>query len=452
MSKYAEGSYRELLLIAYPLILSTASATIMQFINRLFLAHYSPETLAACVPGGMLSFTFLCFFIGIANYTNAFVSQYFGKGRPARISVAVWQGVWLSLIAWVILLLLLPLGIFIISHSGHETAVQILEKEYFLILTVPGIITILNAVLAAFFTGRGKTKVTMAVNMGGNLICTILCYFLIFGWKFIPAMGIRGAGYASVIGQLFMTLAFVKLMMTKENKKKYRTNKLAGFNKDLFMRMVKYGTPNGVGFFLEMASFMAFVFIIGGLDTASLAASNILASINTISFMPVIGLGMSALTLAGKYIGMKRPDMVANIAYKGISLAMGYAVILGFFFFFFPQVFVNIFGSGDSEVYARILELARHLMKVLAFFILFDGAGMVLSDVLRGVGDTKFQMCVASILAVFIFLPGVWYCINVGGDVIAAWGWGAFYVFFLFMVYLTRFQAGDWRKIDILKN
>ena len=120
----AEGGTGELLKIAYPLILTTASNTVMQFINRVFLAHYSPDALAACVPGGILSFAFLCFFMGTATYTNAFVSQYYGKGRTASVSIAVWQGVWFSLASGLLLLALTPAGIFIIDHSGHEAAVR----------------------------------------------------------------------------------------------------------------------------------------------------------------------------------------------------------------------------------------------------------------------------------------------------------------------------------------
>jgi len=77
-----EGGAGELLKVAYPLILSTASSTVMQFINRVFLAHYSPDALAACVPGGILSFAFLCFFLGTASYTNAFATV---AGRATTI-------------------------------------------------------------------------------------------------------------------------------------------------------------------------------------------------------------------------------------------------------------------------------------------------------------------------------------------------------------------------------
>ena len=66
----AEGGYREFLILAFPLILSTASWSVQHFINRIFLAWYSTEALAAALPAGMTSFIFLSFFLGIAQYTQ----------------------------------------------------------------------------------------------------------------------------------------------------------------------------------------------------------------------------------------------------------------------------------------------------------------------------------------------------------------------------------------------
>lgn len=448
-----EGGIDELLKVAYPMILSTASTTVMQFINRVFLAHYSPDALAACVPAGLLSFVFVCFFFGIVTYTNAFVSQYFGRGKTASVSVAVWQGVWLAAASGLLLLALTPAGFFIINHSGHAAAVIELEKQYFLILNSGAVVYLVGAALSAFFTGRGLTKVPMAVNMAGNALCMLLSWLLIFGAGPVSAMGIKGAAYGMVAGQTLMTLLYLRLIFSPYNRRRYRTARLVGIHRGLFLRLIKFGAPNGVGFFLDIASFGAFIFIIGGLDKISLAASNIIASINMIAFMPVIGLGIANLTLVGKYIGMKKPDVAVRVSFNAAKLAALYAFGLGVLFAAVPGVFVNIFGSGNSAQYAEILALSRPVMKVLAVFVFFDAIGMIFADALRGAGDTRFQMLGASAAAWLLFVPGVWYITHrAGGELIHAWAWGAFYVFLLSVFFTLRFRSGLWRKIDILKG
>jgi MATE family multidrug resistance protein len=448
-----EGGAGELLKVAYPMVLSTASSTVMQFINRVFLAHYSPDALAACVPAGLLSFVFACFFFGVVSYTNAFVSQYYGRGKAASVSVAVWQGVWVSLFSGLLLLALTPLGYWIIAHSGHAPGVIELEKQYFLILNSGGIIFLTSGALSAFFTGRGKTKVPMAVNMAGNLLCILLSWLLIFGAGPVPALGMKGAAYSMVAGQTLMLGLYLALIFSPYNRRRYRTARLIGVHKGLFLRLLKYGAPNGVGFFLDIASFGAFIFIIGAMDKVSLAASNIIASINMLAFMPVIGLGIAALTLVGKYIGMRKPDVAVRVTGNAARIAALYALGLGVLFALIPGVFVNIFGSGHSAEYAEILALSRPVMKVLAVFVFFDAIGMIYADALRGAGDTRFQMLGASAAAWILFVPGIWYITHrAGGELIHAWAWAALYMVLLAAFFGLRFRSGLWRRIDILKS
>ena len=69
------GGYRELLKIAWPLIISTGSFSLLNFCDRMFLGWYSPEAFRAAVPAGILCFTLLCGFLALAAYANTFVAS-----------------------------------------------------------------------------------------------------------------------------------------------------------------------------------------------------------------------------------------------------------------------------------------------------------------------------------------------------------------------------------------
>ncbi|NLO92562.1 MAG: MATE family efflux transporter [Elusimicrobia bacterium] len=453
MNKPAPGSPRELLNLAYPLILSTASATIMQFVNRVFLSRYSSDALAACVPAGILAFSFGCFFMGTASYTNAFVAQYHGRKLPSKVTLSLWQGVWLSLLAWILLLFLTPAGLWIINASGHAPSVKILEERYFLILNCGGGLSILNAALAAFFVGRSKTKVTMLVNIASNLLNVLLTWLLVFGVGPLPELGIEGAAYSFLAGQTAMALAYITLILTPKNRKKYRTLQLARLDRPLFLRLLKYGMPNGIGFMLDVASFTVFIFLVGNMDKISLAANNVIASINSLAFMPVIGLGMATLTLTGQYIGARKREVAETVAYTGMKIAVSYALTLSLIFVLFPHALVDMFGQPNSPDYAAILEASRSLMKMLAVFILFDAVGIIFGDALRGAGDTRFQMTVALVCAWLIFVPGIYYLTHAGhASLQVIWWWAAFYVSALAAVLWMRIRSGKWLETDILKR
>ena len=94
-----ESGYREVLVLAIPLILSTRAWTIQHFVDRMFLTWYSPEAIAAAMPAGILNFTVMSFFIGTAGYVSTFVAQYYGAKRYENIGPSIWQGMYLSVMA-----------------------------------------------------------------------------------------------------------------------------------------------------------------------------------------------------------------------------------------------------------------------------------------------------------------------------------------------------------------
>ena len=159
------GGYREVLTMAFPLILSTATWSLQQFIDRMFLTWYSPDAVAASAPAGVLNYTLMSIFIGTAGYVSTFVAQYHGAGRPERIGPVIWQGVWLALFGG---LLLLPVAflagpIFRLSATPPELQAQ--EAVYFRMLCLGAFFPILSSALSGFFSGRGQNWPVLWVNV-----------------------------------------------------------------------------------------------------------------------------------------------------------------------------------------------------------------------------------------------------------------------------------------------
>ena len=93
-----QGGFRDVLILALPLILSTGSWAIQQFVDRMFLTWYSADAIAAASPAGIFNFTVMSLFIGTASYVGTFVAQYYGANMPRRIGPAIWQGIYVAII------------------------------------------------------------------------------------------------------------------------------------------------------------------------------------------------------------------------------------------------------------------------------------------------------------------------------------------------------------------
>ena len=449
--KEEPGSASLLLKIAVPLIITTSSSSLMNFVDRMFLSWYSADTLAACLPAGMLSFAVISFFMGMCGYTNVFVANYYGKKKFANISVALWQGVLLGFLSWVIIAAFVPVGNFLIQSSNHDPSVKILEKQYYTILGFSGGLVVINNALAGFFTGRGKTMITMVVNIIGNIINILCAYAFIFGnWGF-EEMGIRGAAWGTVVGNAVITLIFFAVILSPAVNRKFRITRLFGFNKKAALRLVKYGLPNGFGFFMDIVSFSVFAFFTGDIDKISLAASNIVITLESIVFMPLMGLTIGEQVLMGRYMGMKQPSTGAKTVWNAVRIGGLYVICIIILFLTVPEFFTGLFAgkviSADMEL---VVQKTIPLMKLLCFFTVGDLMYLTFGDAIRGAGDTKFHMKTMVCCSTLLLIPGSYIIIDVLHlSIGAAWSWIIFYAWSTGFIMFLRFLSGKWKSIDI---
>jgi MATE family multidrug resistance protein len=383
----SEGGYREVLVVAIPLILSTATWSIQHFVDRMFLTWYSPEAIAAAMPAGMLNFSMVSIFMGTAGYGTTFVAQYYGAGQFHRIGPALWQGVYVSLLGGLVIACAIPFAEPVFRLVGHSPLVQQNEVEYFKILCLGGGAYAASYALSGFFSGRGKTWPVLWVNVATTVVNLVLDYALIFGHWGFAELGIRGAGIATVVAGVFSLLMFFVLLSSGSNNNTFHTIKGWRLEKDLFVRLLRYGFPSGVQFFLEMAGFTAFVLLVGRLGIASLAATNIAFNINTLAFMPMIGCGIAVSVLVGQYLGGDKPDHAQSVVYSGFHLTLVYMVSIAAAYVLVPDVFVAPFAlradpGGFSEIYGYSIILLRFV----AVYSVFDTMNIIFCSAIKGVG------------------------------------------------------------------
>ena len=452
-SRPDQGGTREVLHIAYPLILTTASITVMHFVDRMFLSWYSQSCIAAATPAGITSFTIICLFMGIAGYTNTLVAQHYGAGERDRCARSTWQGIFFCLFAYPVILLFIPIGPAIFKLGGHSPELIDLELRYYSILMWGGGLIPLSSAAASFFTGLGDTKATMWANLAGTVVNVFLDYGLIFGnWGF-PEMGIEGAAIATVASSAVAPAILLYRFIFGTKYAEYQSRANFGWDGELMRKLLRYGTPAGIQFFLDICAFTFFIFLVGRLGETELAVTNIVMTIDHLAFMPMIGLSMATAVLVGQYIGKGKPDLAEKSTYTALKISLVYMSAMALLFVLLPGPLLGIFRprEGEVEAFAHMVILGRPLMIMLAFFCLFDAFGLVFSGALKGAGDTRFPMWTSVVLSWTIFVPPVYLMVEVyGASVHWAWFWAILYISLLGMVYFWRFRRGKWRSIDMV--
>src|SRR5712692_4846502 len=104
------GSVRELLRLAWPLIVTNSFFTLQIFIDRILLSHSSSEAVGASMVAVMLFWAPLALLQWTANYATTFVAQYVGAGQNRRVGPVIWQSLYFSLGGGVVFMLLWTLA------------------------------------------------------------------------------------------------------------------------------------------------------------------------------------------------------------------------------------------------------------------------------------------------------------------------------------------------------
>jgi multidrug resistance protein, MATE family len=449
------NGYREVLAISLPLVASMGSITVMQFTDRVFLANYSVDAIAAALPAGIASFTFISFFMGVANYTNVFVAQYTGARVYNRVGAALWQGIYFSLAASALLALMCSFSGRLFDLIGHSPHIRSLEVKYFNILTLGAGLVVLNSAMACFYTGRGLTWTVMLVNMAGAVVNIPLDYCLIYGMGPFPELGIVGAGIATVIASATITVIFVILIFRKRNRSRFATWQAKAFDRELFGRMMRYGLPSGIQFFLEIFGFTFFVQMVGRLGDLELAASNIVLAIESLSFLPMVGFHIGNATLMGQAIGRGRPEEGAYATTSAVHITLVYMMFLAVVFVLAPEPLLRLFRADQHTAaqYADIMALGVVLLRFVAAFSFFDALNLIFSSAIKGAGDTRFIMWTIGALSLGVMIIPVYVAVAVlGAGIYAAWTLATVYVWALGMAFMLRYRQGKWKRMRVIEE
>ncbi|WP_417395137.1 MATE family efflux transporter [Gimesia chilikensis] len=455
-STVTPGSLRELTNVAVPLVLSCGSLSIMHVVDRIFLTWWSTDAVAAALPAGMIQWTIMSIAMGKAMYVNTFVAQYEGANQRQRVSESVWQGVYLALIWGGLLLLGVPFAGTFFHWIGHTPEVQTLEAEYFSILCLGSAPALLSTVLSCFYTGRSQTMVVMWVNLVSVLVNMLLDYWLIFGVGPIPAMGIRGAAIATVAANVVTLLLYLFIILAKHEARLYGLFNHWQFNRELFVRLIRYGFPNGLLYFIDIIGFTLFIVLVGRIGKIELAATTIAFNLNSLAFVPMMGVGTAVMTLVGKRIGEGRPQLAVRTTWKAFAASAAYMLLFAVIYIGFPDFLLRPYEPDViTEDFLKVKQSTVILLRFAALFSFFDALVVVFGSAIRGAGDTRFCMFFSlltgwAVMVIPTFL--IWMYADADEKLFGSWVACTSYISIMGIGYLIRFQAGRWKEMRVIED
>jgi len=425
----------------------------MTFTDRLFLSRLGPEQMNAALGGGLMNFTMTTLFLGLVGYTTALVAQYLGAGRKDHCTVATTQAALVCLAAYPLILAARPLSIWIFELSRISPEQLVAQKAYFNILVYATIVSLLRTSLAGFFSGIGKTRMVMiasAVAMTSNVG---LNYVLIYGKLGVPAMGIRGAAYGTILGSTLGLVVLLVAYLWPANRREFAVGRSLRFDREAMGKLLRFGSPAGAEMFLNLLAFTAVIFVFHAHGPVTATAATIMFNWDMISFVPLLGVQIGVTSLVGRYMGAGSPDTAHRATMSGLRIGWVYSGTILLLYLLLPGTLVELFGPSEPDaVFAQAVPTAVFMIRFAAIYVLSDAAFVVFAGALRGAGDTFWAMCI-SVGLHWILVPLLAVMLHVlAMSTESAWvALVSVYLVFSTLFYL-RYRSGRWREIRVVQT
>ncbi|MGI8748460.1 MAG: MATE family efflux transporter [Deinococcus sp.] len=429
------GRTRELVALAWPLVLSNLAYTAVGFTDTLYMGRLGVVEVGAVGLASLVLFTVSLLFRGALNTAATFVARSLGAGDPG--GVRRWAGVFLTLS-----LVGLPLalvGPWLVGHAlgllGADPAIMRVAQSYahVRIFEIPSVL--LGTASVAIMLGLGNTRTPMLLSWLLVVVNALLAGLFVFVYHW----GVVGAAWGTLAAfSLQGVLAFWLLIRLHgpEHPGLWFVRPNAGELRSV----ARVSLPAGPTDLADVGAFTVFLGIIARLGPTELAASQIANQFASFGFLPAFALSASTSSLLSRALGAGRPDLARRIGWRGVALAAGLMLILTFAFLLFPRALIGLFNQDPG-----VLRLGSTVLAVMSGYLLLDGVGIVLGGALGGAGDTRFRLLVTIGGAWLLMVPAAaWLAprYGVGG----AWCAALLYIALLAGTYAWRFRSGRWLK------
>jgi len=437
---------KDALSVAWPSVLESFFVNLAGVVDTIMVGSLGSYAIAAVGLTTQPKFLGLAVFISLNVAVSAIVARRKGAGdresanRVVRM-LLLFTLILTALISVVFVIFAGP----IVSLVGSQPDTHEYAVEYLRIIMGGSVFSTVSLVLNAAQRGAGNTRIAMVTNVISNLVNVIFNYLLIGGNFGFPALGVRGAAIATVIGTVCACTLSIVSVLHKDGFIYLRAVKGWIADKLSIKSILNVGSSAFVEQICLRIGFLLFSMTVARLGTTQLAAHQIGMNMMSMSFSFGDGFSVAAVTLIGQSLGRKRPDMAkiyGNVCQKtGLICAF---VISSFYFLFGKDIFALF---SQEQI---ILDYGEMIMRILSVILFVQIEQVVLFGCLRGAGDTKFTAFV-SLISVTCIRPGMsWLlCYPVGLGLMGAWLGTACDQVVRFVMTFVRFRKGNWTKLKL---
>lgn len=391
---------RPTLALAAPIIVGQVSQMLIGITDSAMIGRLGAAPLAAAAfTHGIFGVVYVVG-VGLLFGVGVFAARDHGAGDEAGCAAWLRHGRALALVISVLVFLLMAVFTSQAHRFGQPAEVVAIVRPYMLLISFSMIPALFFFAQRQFAESQGKPLVPMLILLADVGLNALLNWILIFGRLGMPALGLVGSGWATLVARVAAVGALAWWLERSPDFAAVRAADAGRWERARFAELLRMGVPAGGMLLFEAGAFSAAALMMGWIGTVPLAAHQVALSCAALTFMFPLGLSTAVSLRISKALGENRPAAVGAIGFG--AMAAGVA-LMGLFALTFVLAGRLITGGFTPD--AAVADLAARLLVVAAIFQMFDGTQVIAAACLRGLADVKVPTVITFIAYWVIALP-----------------------------------------------
>ena len=393
-------------LLAWPVIVGQLGHIVIGTVDTIMIGSLGSRELAAASIGNGIFFLIAVIGIGVCVVISPLTAQAIGADKTDsdlgdRLHQGILVSIWLSL-ASVVVLGGLSLAI---PWMGQQPGSVPLAQDYLLILTISLLPMLLYLAFKHFLDGFEAVRPGMIV-MGIMVLFNIFFnWVLIHGNLGMPAMGLNGAGWATLLSRILgMAMLAAYVIFSKRFGRYFNWKGFFKHKMSVIKEILEIGLPSGMQYFFEVGAFAGAVLLAGRISEQAQRAHQIAIQIASLTYMFYMGISSAVSIRVGNALGRKDLRSIGLAAKAGLLAGMLCVMIFISSMIGLRNVLPAFF---IHEI--DVVLIASTLLLIAAVFQFFDGMQAIVMGALRGISDVNIPTGLTFVAYWVIGLPSAWF-------------------------------------------
>lgn len=374
--------------LAVPVVLSELGWTAQGIVDTIMVGKLGPAAIGAVALGNAVYFVPALFGMGMLLGLDTLVAQACGRHDHDECHRWLAQGVYLACIVTPPLMLLLFLASFAFERFGISPEVAAPAAAYLRILTWGTLPLMLYGGTRRYLQGVGQVRVVSVTIVAANLLNWFGNWLFIYGKWGMPALGVNGSAYSTLVTRVFIALALLGFSWRYERQRGHPLFRhWPGPHLTRLRELVRLGAPAAGQILLEVGAWNLATFSAGWLPPVALATHQIVFNYASLTYMVPLGVSAAAAVSVGHAVGAEDGARARRAGWLGLGLATSFMLLAAVVFLVAPGPLIALYTRDPA-----VMAVGPGLLGLAAAFQIFDGIQTVSTGALRGLGETRIPM------------------------------------------------------------